>query len=96
MKAMEISYDPEKRAKTLAERGLDFEDAVQVFAGTTFTIEDDRQDYGEQRFQTMGFLGDRLVMIVWTHREGGRHIISMRKCNDREKERFETRVGRPR
>ena len=91
---MEISYDPEKRAKTLAERGLDFEDAVQVFAGTTLTVEDDRRDYGEARFQTMGWLNDRLVMLVWTERDATRHIISMRKCNDREEKKFKARVDR--
>lgn len=72
---MQFSYDPEKRAKTLAERGLDFEDAVYVFAGTTLTVEDDRRDYGEPRFQTMGWLDDRLVMVVWTERSEVRHII---------------------
>ena len=49
--------------------------------------------YGEQRFQTMGMLNDHLVMIVWTVRDEARHIISMRKCNDREKKKFEARVG---
>lgn len=89
---MEVSYDPEKRAKTLAERGLDFKDAVHVFAGTAVTIEDDRQDYGEKRFQTMGWLNKRLVMVVWTERGVARHIISMRKCNDREEKKFRARV----
>ncbi len=86
---MEISYDAEKRDWTLRERGLDFEDAAQVFAGTTLTIEDDRQDYGERRYQSMGMLNDRLVMLVWTHRGRARHIISMRKANDREQKRFD-------
>ena len=89
---MEINYDAEKRDKTLRERGLDFEDAVHVFAGTTFTIEDDRQDYGERRFQTMGMLSGRLVMLVWTHRKKARHIISMRKANDREKKKYDARL----
>ena len=44
---MQITYDPEKRAKTLAERGLDFEDARHVFAGTTIDLLDDRKDYGK-------------------------------------------------
>ena len=35
---MEIKYDPEKRERTLAERGLDFEDAVHVFAGRTIDL----------------------------------------------------------
>jgi hypothetical protein len=29
---VKISYDPQKRARTLAERGLDFDDAVRLFA----------------------------------------------------------------
>ena len=57
---MGISYDAEKRDWTLRERGLDFEDAAHVFAGTTLTIEDDRKDYGERRYQTMG-----LLMVGW-------------------------------
>ena len=89
---MRISYDAEKRDWTLRERGLDFEDAAQVFAGTTLTIEDDRKDYGERRYQTMGLLNDRLVMLVWTHRGRARHIISMRKANDREKKRYEAQL----
>ena len=100
---MQISYDPAKRAKTLEERDLDFEDAPEVFAGLTLTLPDERQDYGEDRYQTYGLLGDRLVMVVWTPRgedRQDRHVISMRKCNDREQARFQNRlgqdVGRPR
>jgi uncharacterized DUF497 family protein len=88
-----ITYDPDKRAKTLAERQLDFEDAPLVFAGRHLQIEDDRQDYGETRWQVVGRLNDDLVMVVWTPRGEARHIISMRKCNDREKRRYLARLG---
>jgi uncharacterized DUF497 family protein len=77
----------------LAERGLDFEDATKVFAGLTLTLPDERQDYGEGRYQTYGLLGDRLVMVVWTPRGEVRHVFSMRKCNDREQARFQNRLG---
>lgn len=90
---MEITYDPEKRDSTLARRGLDFEDAVHVFAGTTLTIEDDRYDYAETRYQTIGLLNERLVMVVWTERGSARHIISMRKCNDREEKKYGRQLG---
>ena len=90
---MEISYDPAKRAKTLAERGLNFEDAVHVFAGTTIQAVDDRKDYGEIRLQTFGMLRGRLVNVVWTQRGDIRHIISMRKCNGREEEKFGRELG---
>jgi uncharacterized DUF497 family protein len=90
---MAISYDPAKRANTLAERGLDFVDAEIVFLGATLTLRDDRQDYGEERYQTYGFLRGRLVLIVWTPRRNTRHIISMRKCNAREQAKVTHRLG---
>lgn len=90
---MEISYDPQKRARTLRERGLDFEEAVQMFAGRTIDFIDDRRDYGEPRWLSFGLLNRRLVVVVWTPREGGRHIISMRKCNEREQEKYGRQLG---
>ena len=53
---------------------------------------DERQDYGEIRYQTYGLLDDRLIMLVWTERGDTRHIISMRKCNAREKALFQVRL----
>ena len=58
--------------------------AGEIFAGATLTVEDDRQDYGEDRFITIGFLDDRMVILVWTPRDGARRIISMRKANEHE------------
>ena len=43
---MQIEFDPDKRDKTLAERGLDFAQAGEVFAGVNVTAEDARFDYG--------------------------------------------------
>ncbi len=53
---MEITFDQVKRDRTFAERGLAFEDAIQVFAGPNFRVSDDRQDYGEPRYLTFGLL----------------------------------------
>lgn len=85
---MKITCDPAKRAATLAERGLDFEDAVEVFAGDTLDFPDIRRDYGELRVVTVGHLRGRMVIVVWTQRGNARHVISMRKANAREKARF--------
>ncbi len=81
---MRISYDPKRRQRTLDERGLDFEDAVTVFEGLTFEVEDTRRDYGEKRVMCFGHLADRLVVIGYTKRGTTRHIFSMRKANERE------------
>ena len=88
-----MTFDPAKRQAALAERGLDFSDASIVFAGPTITAQDTRRDYGEVRYQTVGFLADRMVMVVWTPRDKARHVISMRKCNDREKAIYQKRFG---
>jgi len=85
---MRISFDPVKRAKTLAERGLDFADAELVFLGVTLEIEDQRQDYGETRILCYGLLEGRLVVIGYTPRGAVRHVFSMRKANEREQNRI--------
>ena len=79
---MQITYDPAKRDKTLEERGLDFEDAPEVFDGLTYTDPaDERQDYGEDRYITAGFLRGKMVVLVWTPKGDVRRIISMRYCH---------------
>ncbi|MBB1074714.1 BrnT family toxin [Rhodoferax sp. 4810] len=89
---MEIEFDPDKRNKTLIERGLDFADAHQIFAGRYFTAADTRENYGELRYITVGQLHDRMVVIVWTPRGNHRRIISMRKANERERKRYSNRL----
>jgi len=90
---MEIGFDPAKRDEVLAKRGLDFADAPEVFGGPVFERDDDRFDYGERRIITVGLLRGRMVVLVWTPRGAARHIISMRKANDRERTRYQTRLG---
>jgi uncharacterized DUF497 family protein len=85
---MKITCDPVKRATTLATRGLDFEDAAEVFRGDTLDFPDARRDYGELRMLTVGHLRGRMVIVIWTPRGNARHVISMRKANAREKARF--------
>lgn len=44
--------------------------------------------YGEARYITIGLLDERMVILVWTHRQGARRVISMRKANEREQVRY--------
>ncbi len=93
---MDISYDPAKRDKVLAERGIDFAQEAEVFDATVAEIDDTRQDYGERRLITAGLLGGRLVVIVWTPRDGSRRIISMRFAHAREEALWRQLDQRPR
>jgi uncharacterized DUF497 family protein len=88
---MNIEYPSAKRDATLAERGLDMTRAAEIFSGATLTVEDDREDYGETRLITIGFLDSRMVVMVWTHRGAARRIISLRKANEREQKAYASR-----
>ena len=55
-----------------------------VFDGVTYTFEDDRFDYGEQRFVTLGLLDGVVVSIVHTESPRLIRIISFRKATKRE------------
>lgn len=90
---MQIEFDSTKQARTLAERGLDFRDAQQVFAGISVTIADTRDHYGEDRFLTVGLMAGREVVLVWTPRGAARRIISMRYANEREIEKYRPAMG---
>ena len=81
---MRVTYDAEKRERTLLERGLDFEDAKFVFSGVTLEVEDTRKDYGEARIICYGYLAGRLIVVGYTPRGADRHVFSMRKANARE------------
>ena len=87
------SWDETKRRKTLVARGLDFAEAELVFAGKHFTRRDDRRTYGEPRYVTAGFMAERFVVVVWTPRDSGRRIISMRQGHEREKKRFQDHLA---
>ena len=93
MKVLPVVFDPVKRRETLTRRGLGLARAGEVFEGRTLTVQDDRHDYGEERFITIGFLDQRMVVVVWTARDGVRRIISMRKANEREQAHYGVRPG---
>jgi len=88
---MEIEYDPFKQRITLQERGLDMSDTAEVFDGPNLTFEDIRFDYGENRFVTVGYMNDKLVVLAWTFRGKARRIISLRQANKREKKTYAPR-----
>ena len=82
---MRITFDPTKRDKALSERGLDFDDAELIFAGITLEVEDTRKNYGETRVICYGMLEGRMIVVGYTPRGADRHVFSMRKANEREK-----------
>ena len=81
---MRFTWDEKKRRQNLRDHGLDFVDAPRVLEGVTFTFEDDRFAYGEERFVTLGFLGGIAVSMVHTETATLIRVISFRKATPNE------------
>ena len=82
---MHYSFDPAKQASNLNKHSLDLADAPKVIeSGRTATFADRRFAYGEERFVTLGPLGDALVAIITAETENHIRIISMGKADRHE------------
>ena len=81
---MQFTWKEVKRKSNLKTHSLDFLDAPKVFEGPTFTFEDDRFNYSEQRFVTLGLLNGIPVSMVHTETADHIHVISFRKTTKHE------------
>lgn len=90
---MRIEWDEKKCRKNLKKHGIDFEGISEVFDGTTVTVEDTRFDYGETRFQTMGLLQGRAVVVAHTEVGDRIRIISVRKATRHEEKSYFKQVA---
>ena len=83
-----MSYDPDKRKLNLRKHGIDLAECEPVFDEPMLSREDDREAYAEQRLISLGWLKDRVVVLVWTDREDEPHLISCREAETHEKEAY--------
>ena len=91
---MIYEWDGAKNRSNFAKHGLSFADAEQVLTGPCVTFVDDRFNYGEERFNTLGLLAGRVVFIAHAPRgDDITRIISMRKANRREQKIYQKRLG---
>ena len=90
---MFITYDPLKNARNIRERGLSFEDVVDLNWESAFVFEDRRFDYGESRMVAIAFLDDRLHVVCFTETDDGIRVISFRKANRKEVSAYEQKTA---
>ncbi len=85
---MKIDYDPAKNAKNIEERSLSFELAEEFNFESALIWQDVRSDYGELRFNALGYINNRLYHMTFTPRGGAMRVISLRKANSREVRKY--------
>ena len=80
----------------IQKHGIDFPTAIDVFHDLErIETVDDRQDYGEERLQTIGYAQPGLLFVVYTYRdnETTRRFISARRANEKEKALYNSLIG---
>jgi hypothetical protein len=89
---VEYQWDPQKTVSNQKKHRIDFADAVGVFEDEWALTCEDQDNYGEQRFVTVGidFL-ERILVVVYMYRENSIRLISARNATNTERKEYEQR-----
>ena len=89
---MNVTFDPAKDAANVAKHGVSLTEAAGFEWGSAVVWPDTRRDYGEARMVALGYIGLRIIALVFVDRPPEqpteRRIISLRKANSREVKRY--------
>jgi hypothetical protein len=83
-----IEFDAAKNKVNIANHGVDMAEPEHFDFDTTFMTPDTRRDYGEHRIIAVGFIRDRLHVLVFTMPATTIRVISLRKANRRESKTY--------
>lgn len=83
---MYVAWDEAKNHANMLKHGIDFNDAV-------LSLRDERLDYGEERWASLGWIRTLVGVVVHTERRGHAvRIISARKATKREAKYYVQRI----
>ena len=86
---MDFEWDEDKNQKNIQKHGIDFNDAKEVFEDKKrITTKDDRKDYGEIRWLTIGAIFGAIIAVIFTFRNTAIRIISARRANWKERKEY--------
>ena len=85
---MEITFDPRKSERNLRERGFGFEIVAEFDLSSALYNIDSRKEYGEVRIRALGLIEDTLYALVFTMRGSDFRVISLRRANRKERNRY--------
>jgi uncharacterized protein len=88
----EFEWDPRKAESNLAIHKVSFDRATEIFNGPRLVVPDTRKNYGEDRYVSLGAVEGRCLVVVHTPRGEKTRIISARKANRREQDRYNREI----
>lgn len=89
---MEFEWHEAKNQAKLRKHGISFETARLIFEGSVFTRLDTREDYGEDRYISIGRLEQTLIVVAHTSRKGYVRIISARPASRKERRDYDGQI----
>jgi uncharacterized DUF497 family protein len=86
-------HDPKKRKTNLRKHKVDLAQCYEAFDAPMLTLEDTREDYGEQRFVSLGLARGKIVVLVWVDGADDPRLISCREAEPHEEEAYFREFG---
>ena len=86
---MKFTYDAAKNDSNITKHGLPLSDAKLLYWDSAISYIDSRKNYGEERLVALAPIKQRLYFVVYVELKMSKRIISLRKANVREVERYE-------
>ncbi len=88
---MHFEYNDQKREQNYDKHGVDLLEAALIFEGQTLTRVDDRRDYGEVRYISLGLVEDVPYVVIHTQRNGNTRLISAWRGGRKDYETYKNR-----
>ena len=79
-----FEWDENKSQRNMIDRGFDFTEIYKFDWETAKIKQDDRKDYGEDRYWAFGFCNSKMTAVTFTPRGKKIRIISMRRMHRKE------------
>lgn len=89
---MDIEFDPVKNQRNIQKHGISLQEAKNFVFESALVAIDNRFDYGETRYNALGYKENRLYALTFTMRGDNLRIISLRKANKREVAKYENAI----
>ena len=89
MRTDDFEWHDAKAVANYAQHGITFEMACDVFDDPSALIEvDDREDYGEDRYNAIGMVEDHVLFVAYTYRGNRIRIISAQLADPHERRQY--------